>query len=420
MSAARDDSDGDTRAKPAKRTPLPKLQLSIVFLIQLAEALTASVIYPFVNQFVRDTDVTRGDESKTGYYAGIIESAFFFAEAFTVFHWGCASDKFGRRPILLLGPLASRCLQGAFNANIGVSKSVIGEITDSTNLAEVYAMMPLMWSFGATIGPIIGGLLAQPANTWPDLFGNFFFCKHPYFLPCAVASLVAFIPALIGFIGLKEVINTLPSAVLKEKKRKAAAAASIDANAKTALLNHSGHVCAKYGCTDVPSVEGGVVEELPDEVPLPLKGLLTHKVFSTLLVHCSLCFLDMSSLVLQPLIYSTSISLGGLGFSPYRIGVVMGIWGVLNAILQFTCLGLVLRTLGARKLQIISQLSYAVVFALYPLLTYFAIRAGRVDGMVWTGSIRIPGWKCANYFLLSLNTDFDYGELTEQGLSGLD
>lgn len=62
-----DDSAG--RRKP---TPLPRLQIFIVYLIQFAEPITALVIYPFVNQFVRDTGITRGDETKTGYYAGVI------------------------------------------------------------------------------------------------------------------------------------------------------------------------------------------------------------------------------------------------------------------------------------------------------------------------------------------------------------
>jgi hypothetical protein len=57
-----------------RRTPLPKFQLFIVFLIQFAEPVTATVIYPFINQFVRETGVTQGDERKTGYYAGIIVS----------------------------------------------------------------------------------------------------------------------------------------------------------------------------------------------------------------------------------------------------------------------------------------------------------------------------------------------------------
>ena len=72
------------------------------------------------------------------------ESTFFLAEAATVVFWGMASDKFGRRPVLLLGPLGLslvmlgfgmtttfpwlvvfRCLQGAFNGNIGIPYGLI-------------------------------------------------------------------------------------------------------------------------------------------------------------------------------------------------------------------------------------------------------------------------------------------------------
>jgi hypothetical protein len=53
-------------------TPLPLLQLFITYLIQFAEPITALVIYPFVNKLVRDTGITNGDETKTGYYAGVI------------------------------------------------------------------------------------------------------------------------------------------------------------------------------------------------------------------------------------------------------------------------------------------------------------------------------------------------------------
>jgi len=75
---------------------------------------------------------------------------FFLAECLTVIQWGYLSDRFGRRPILLIGPLGlaitmftfglsrtflplviSRCLQGTFNGNIGVSKSVVAEVRQS-------------------------------------------------------------------------------------------------------------------------------------------------------------------------------------------------------------------------------------------------------------------------------------------------
>lgn len=66
------------------------------------------------------------------------ESVFFLAECLTVVYFGRASDRYGRRPVLLLGPVGLalamfgfglskrfwslvvfRCLQGAFNGNIG-------------------------------------------------------------------------------------------------------------------------------------------------------------------------------------------------------------------------------------------------------------------------------------------------------------
>ena len=68
------------------------------------------------------------------------ESMFFLAEMLTVFQWGWLSDRYGRKPVLLLGPLGLsfamlgfglsksfwslvtyRCLQGVFNGNIGTS-----------------------------------------------------------------------------------------------------------------------------------------------------------------------------------------------------------------------------------------------------------------------------------------------------------
>ena len=55
-----------------KPTPLPKFQLFIIYLIQFVEPITGLVIYPFINQFVRETGITNGDDRKTGYYAGII------------------------------------------------------------------------------------------------------------------------------------------------------------------------------------------------------------------------------------------------------------------------------------------------------------------------------------------------------------
>ena len=74
VSAAEDNLVHDKHANrdTEKPTPLPKFQIFVVLLIQIAEPITGLVIYPFVNQFVRESGITNGEDRKTGYYAGII------------------------------------------------------------------------------------------------------------------------------------------------------------------------------------------------------------------------------------------------------------------------------------------------------------------------------------------------------------
>ncbi|KAF9468187.1 major facilitator superfamily multidrug-resistance, DHA1 sub-family [Collybia nuda] len=388
-----------------KRTPLPAFQLFIVYLIQFAEPITATVIYPFINQFVQETGVTQGDERRTGYYAGIIESIFFITEAITVFQWGWLSDRLGRRPVLLLGPIGlsigmlsfgftntfwvlvvSRCIQGIFNGNIGVSKSVIAEITDATNIGDAFAYISLMWTVGSTIGPILGGLLSRPATTWPDTFGSIaLFKKYPYFLPCAVAASLAFLAGAVAFIGLKE---TLPSAVAKqEAKKHAKNLKKSDPDPATSLLTHNNDT--NYGTTRIesdysPIESGTTTPNSTFEKPPPLSALLVPEVVISVGTYMLLCFIDMSAQVLRPLVYSTSIANGGLGFDPYRIGSIMGTWGVINAILQVVFLGKVIRRFGPRNMHILSQFSHLISTALYPLLGYFVRQSGTVDAKVWT------------------------------------
>lgn len=85
--------------------------------------------------------------------------------------WSSLSDRVGRKPVLLVGLfglslsmisfglsksygalVVSRCLAGLLNGNVGVIKSMMGELSDSTNIAQVMALMPVVWSTGATVG----------------------------------------------------------------------------------------------------------------------------------------------------------------------------------------------------------------------------------------------------------------------------
>ncbi|KAJ7039690.1 major facilitator superfamily multidrug-resistance, DHA1 sub-family [Mycena alexandri] len=371
-----------------RRTRIPKFQVGIVLLIQFAEPVTALVIYPFVIQFVRDTGITGGEETKTGFYAGMLESVFFLAECLTVFSWGRLSDIYGRRPVLLLGPLGLglsmlgfglskkfwflfvfRCIQGICNGNIGVSKTVINEISDSTNIADIFSIMPLVWAVGVTIAPFIGGVFSNPAAKWPETLGKLqILIDHPYYLPCLIAGSVAFLSFVLALVGLNEVgsimmqhvlgiygvFQTLPSIIARRR-----GSPPIDTDP---LL---------------PAPPQGT-----QEAPLPVRELLTRPVLIAMANHGLLYFCNMSNDSLIPLFFSTPISLGGLGLKPYDIGLIMGLCGFCNAIIQLLFGGRLIRRYGPRRMFMLGICAIFTAFTMYPLMSFLAQRAGRVDSAV--------------------------------------
>ncbi|KAE9386358.1 MFS general substrate transporter [Gymnopus androsaceus JB14] len=380
-------SDNLSAPKPpaltVKRTPLPKFQIFLTLMIQGMEPITATVIYAFITQCIRMSGITHGDEKKTGYFAGIIESTFFFSECLSVFHWGRASDAYGRRSVLLLGPLGLavamfgfglsksfwsmvffRAAQGIFNGNIGVSRTVMAELTDHTNRVDVFAFLPIMWSGGSTLGPAIGGLFANPATQWPKVFGGInFFIQYPFFLPCAIAGTLAFLVFSISYIGLKE---TSPKFIKKEAR----------AEENAPLLSTDNGL--NYGST--------APDTATTETPPPtFTGLLSYPLLRiTLLNRGFLAFTEMCYGVLIPLVYSTSIPVGGLGLSPYQLGITMGTYGFLGGILNVLVLKRILKRLGPRRTYI---LSYATLF--FDLGMFWVLRSvvayyGEVNAVVWT------------------------------------
>ncbi|KAJ6577532.1 major facilitator superfamily domain-containing protein [Mycena capillaripes] len=400
------DTQHDTECSAAarKRTPLPKFQVFILLFIQFAEPITALVIYPFIMEFIRDTEITGGDESKTGYFAGIIESVFFLAECLTVVYFGRASDRYGRRPVLLFGPVGLalsmlgfglskhfwslvvfRCMQGAFNGNIGVSKSVMAEISDSTNVADIYSLLPFMWSLGVTLAPFIGGTLASPATRYPDTLGRIQILReYPYLLPCATAGALAFCAFVFGFLGLEE---TLPSAIARQKK-------AHQGTEVESLLPHPSHS---------PQVNTTADEEVP-----PLRDLFIRPVLIALLNHAFLCFCQMCYDVMIPLVFATPIAMGGLGLSPLYIGRIMGLCGFLNIFTQTFFSAKAIRRFGPRRIYITAFCCLSFTFLAYPLLNYFARRAGRVDAAVIvvivlqmsTSFVLFPTFACTQIFIV--------------------
>ncbi|KAF9230340.1 major facilitator superfamily domain-containing protein, partial [Melanogaster broomeanus] len=297
-------------------TPLPKLQITIVLLVSLMEPVAAQCILPFINEasvewmlLRSDLDITGGDKRKVGYYAGLIESLFFATQALTALQWNRLSDYVGRKPVLLMGNfglcismlcfglsstfwglVASRCITGALNGNVGVMKSMMGEPTDETNRAQGFAFQPIIWSTGV----VLGRIPLSPQEQFAPLFSGAFWAENPYFLPCLVAAMFAAFTFVVILAFLNE---TLPGTFLSKPP-------------PTVLDREAS--CFSGTIVDADS---GTLES-----PVPLRSLLVPKILLPIACYGAIAMLEIAMFALQPLFYSTPIELGGLGFSPATIG----------------------------------------------------------------------------------------------------
>ncbi|KAG6835018.1 hypothetical protein H0H93_005565 [Arthromyces matolae] len=340
--------------KIQRTTPLPMVQLSIILLLQLVGSL-------------KEIDTGEGKEHHVGYYAGLIMSLYFVTEAITVLHWSRASDAIGRKPILLLGLFGtsvsmicfglsrtfwglvlSRCLCGLLNGNVGVMKSVMGELTDASNRAKGFSLMPAVWATGATLGPLIGGTLASPVERFPRFFSSRFWQEYPYFLPCLASGAFVFVAFGITLVFFTE---TAP---------------------RRQYRSNSSH-----------SEENLLSKTSPgDSEPVPFRKLLVYPVILSIVNYMNLAFLNIAIDALLPLFLAMPISVGGLGFDTATIGYIMGSYGAFTGIFQAVFFPTFVRICGVRRLFVTGVAVFIPIFALFPIMSLEAQKFN-VNGFTW-------------------------------------
>ncbi|KAF8878518.1 major facilitator superfamily domain-containing protein [Infundibulicybe gibba] len=338
---------------------LPKAQIGIVLLLRLCEPIASRSISPYINQLISELDITGGDERKVGYYAGLIQSLFYLSQAVMVMQWSRLSDRVGRKPVLLFGLVGaalsmllfglsrtfwtlvvSRCLYGLFNGNTCVMKSVIGDLTDSSNRAQAFSFLAVIRATGSSLGPLIGGSFSRPHERFPAIFTGQFWIDYPYFLPCV---------AVCSFIGFAFIVALF---LLKE----------------TAPRHHEG--------ASSPYIQSS-------KMPVTLRGLLIYPVLISVSSHAVLAFLDIMLGALMPLFFAMPIEIGGLGFEPSTIGYIMGMYGLGNGIFQASCFAPIVRQFGARSIFIKGIICFIPIYMLFPLMNIIARRSG-VNVIIWS------------------------------------
>ena len=192
----------------------PWVQLVVVSLVRFSEPIAFSSLFPYVYFMVRDFNIAPND-AQVSKYSGYLSSSFALCQVISAYHWGRFSEKHGRKitltcgligtsvSLLILGfsrnfyqALVARSLMGLLNGNVGVIRTIIGEIaTERKHQALAFSTMPLLFQFGAVVGPMIGGFLVFRDGTmnevplWFPHFAKRIIRSYPYAFPNVVVCM---------------------------------------------------------------------------------------------------------------------------------------------------------------------------------------------------------------------------------------
>ncbi|EGW30377.1 uncharacterized protein SPAPADRAFT_143577 [Spathaspora passalidarum NRRL Y-27907] len=215
----------------------PVRQMLIICLIRFSEPLAFTSLFPYVYFMIRDFQIAKSEQDISK-YSGYLASSFAFCQFIFAVRWGKLSDRIGRKFILLIGlagtsislllfgfsqnyywALAARSLAGVLNGNVAVLRTAIGEIaTEKRHQPLAFSTLPLLFNFGAIIGPAIGGskYLTHPNPKNPyhhdedtmsvlqESLYQRFITKYPYALSNIVVALFLWFSLICGILFLEE------------------------------------------------------------------------------------------------------------------------------------------------------------------------------------------------------------------------
>lgn len=213
--------------------PRPKLTTSTLFVLgamNLIDCINVSLLTPYVDTMVSDFLDKSPADPQVLQSVGLLVALYSLAEVLFSPLWGWLADRFGRRPVLLVGLLgsavapvllglsrdlptafAARALDGFFCGNLGVTKTYLGEIVDETNEARGFSFLAVCFSVGLIVGPFLGGNLVNPVDWAPGVFRGTVFDTFPYLLPNLTYAVMAGISWIIGFFSLEETLRREPA-----------------------------------------------------------------------------------------------------------------------------------------------------------------------------------------------------------------
>ena len=118
--------------------------------------------------------------------AGALVAAFSFAQLLAAPLWGRVSDRFGRKPVLIVSLVGTaigslftglatglvllfvgRLIDGASGASVSVAQAAVADIAEPSQRARLFGLLGAAFGLGFVLGPAIGGALSPISPRLP-------------------------------------------------------------------------------------------------------------------------------------------------------------------------------------------------------------------------------------------------------------
>lgn len=149
--------------------------MAFILFAVLLDMVAIGLIVPVLPLIVGSFTASPAEQT---FWFGVVTFAFGFANFFAAPVLGALSDRYGRRPVLLLGfsgfaisfivtglatalwmLIAVRLVNGALQANAAVANAYVADITPPAERARRFGLVGAMFGMGFILGPVMGGLL---------------------------------------------------------------------------------------------------------------------------------------------------------------------------------------------------------------------------------------------------------------------
>ena len=163
---------------PVASSPRRRAALVFIFVTVVLDMLALGMILPVLPHLIED--FLGGDTARAAKIFGVFGSVWAVMQFVSMPVMGGLSDRFGRRPVILLSNLGlgldyvlmalapnlrwlfvGRVISGVTAASISTAMAYIADVTPPENRARSYGLVGMAFGLGFIVGPALGGVLGS-------------------------------------------------------------------------------------------------------------------------------------------------------------------------------------------------------------------------------------------------------------------